>query len=88
MDRIGVRELRQHASRYLQRVVSGEVLEITDRGRAVARLVPVLADHWADMIASGKVTSADDPTDIAEESPADYGIAAGATLAAMRADER
>ena len=88
MDRIGVRELRQHASRYLQRVVSGEVLEITDRGRAVARLVPVAADHWADMVASGQVTSADDSTDIAEESPADYGIEPGATLTTMRAEER
>ena len=41
MDRIGVRELRQHASRYLARVANGEAIEVTDRGRPVARLVPV-----------------------------------------------
>jgi prevent-host-death family protein len=41
MERIGVRELRQHASRYLARVRAGETIEVTDRGRPVARLVPV-----------------------------------------------
>ena len=41
MDRIGVRELRQNASKYLARVEKGETLEITDRGRPVALLTPV-----------------------------------------------
>lgn len=41
MDAIGVRELRQHASRYLARVEAGEELGITNNGRLVARLVPV-----------------------------------------------
>jgi len=40
MDRIGVRELRQNASRYLHRVEAGETIEITERGRLVALLVP------------------------------------------------
>ena len=40
MERIGVRELRQHASRYLDRVKSGETVEVTERGRLVALLVP------------------------------------------------
>lgn len=40
METIGVRELRQHASRYLARVANGESLEVTDRGRPVARLIP------------------------------------------------
>lgn len=40
MERIGVRELRQHASRYLERVKSGETVEVTERGRLVALLVP------------------------------------------------
>jgi prevent-host-death family protein len=41
MHRIGVRELRQHASRWLRRVAAGESFEVTDRGRPVALLVPV-----------------------------------------------
>ncbi|CAN5836572.1 type II toxin-antitoxin system Phd/YefM family antitoxin [soil metagenome] len=88
MDRIGVRELRQHASRHLARVARGEMLEITDRGRPVARLVPVTTDAWADMITSGKVTPAEDQTDVADEVPGDYDVDASAVLAALRAGER
>ncbi len=40
MERIGVRELRQHASRYLRLVQDGETVEVTQRGKPVARLVP------------------------------------------------
>jgi prevent-host-death family protein len=40
MERIGVRELRQHASRYLDRVKAGETVEVTERGRLVALLTP------------------------------------------------
>jgi len=39
--RVGVRELRQNLSVYLERVVAGEALQVTDRGRAVAMLVPL-----------------------------------------------
>lgn len=40
MERIGVRELRQHASRYLDLVKRGETVEVTERGKLIARLVP------------------------------------------------
>jgi prevent-host-death family protein len=40
MERIGVRELRQHASRYLDLVKSGATVEVTERGKLVALLVP------------------------------------------------
>ena len=39
--RAGVRELRQNASKLLDRVAAGESIEITNHGRAVARLVPI-----------------------------------------------
>lgn len=42
METIGVRELRQHASRWLRRVAEGETYEITVRGVPVARLSPVV----------------------------------------------
>ena len=35
---VGVRELRQNLSRYLDRVKLGEALVVTERGREVARL--------------------------------------------------
>lgn len=40
MDSVGVREMRQNLSRFLERVEDGESFEITARGRPVARLVP------------------------------------------------
>jgi len=41
MKTIGIRELRQQASKHLREVEAGETIEVTDRGRPVARLVPV-----------------------------------------------
>ena len=40
MASVGIRELRQHLSRYIDRVKEGESLTVTERGREVARLVP------------------------------------------------
>jgi prevent-host-death family protein len=39
--RVGVRELRQNLSVYLERVIAGERLEVTDRGNPVAMLIPI-----------------------------------------------
>jgi prevent-host-death family protein len=41
---VGVRELRQNLSRYLERVKGGETLTVTERGHEVARLVPSRPD--------------------------------------------
>jgi prevent-host-death family protein len=41
MKQIGIRELNQHASRVIDRVRNGEVIEVTDRGKPVARVVPI-----------------------------------------------
>ncbi len=55
MERIGVRELRQNASRYLRRVAEGESIEITDRGRPVAVLVPARRRGWDALVEEGRV---------------------------------
>jgi len=86
--RIGVRELRQHASRYLALVQRGEVVEVTDRGRLVARLVPAEEDSWEQLVASGRVTPAEPDVDILDLKPADYGVSLSAALAELREDER
>lgn len=39
--RVGIRELRQNASKYIERVKAGETLEVTERGRPVAILAPL-----------------------------------------------
>jgi prevent-host-death family protein len=41
MERIGIRELRQHASTWVAKVQAGATIEITSHGRLVARLVPL-----------------------------------------------
>ena len=41
MDRIGVRELRQYASKYLDRVKRGESIEVTERGVPIAVIGPL-----------------------------------------------
>lgn len=40
MQAVGVRELKAHLSAYLKRVQAGERVTVTDRGRAIAALVP------------------------------------------------
>lgn len=40
MATAGIRELRQYLSRYIDRVKAGETIEVTERGRVVAALVP------------------------------------------------
>ena len=39
-ERIGIRELRQHASRYVAMAKAGMRVPVTDRGKLVAYLVP------------------------------------------------
>lgn len=39
-SRVGVRELRQNLSVYLDRVKDGETLVVTEHGRPVAQLIP------------------------------------------------
>jgi prevent-host-death family protein len=40
-QRIGIRELRQHASVYVDLVERGYTVDITNRGRLVAQMIPV-----------------------------------------------
>lgn len=39
-ERIGIRELRQHASRYVALAKAGKRVPVTERGKLVAYLVP------------------------------------------------
>ena len=88
MQRIGVRELRQHASRYLALVARGERVEVTDRGRPVAMLVPVRGAAWDDLLDTGRILPPADALDLADEVPLEYGVEASRALRAMRDQER
>jgi prevent-host-death family protein len=89
---VGVRELRQNLSVYLERVVLGESLEVTDRGRVVAMLVPLrlgatLVDR---LIASGRATPAtrrlEDVPRLRGRVPRDLGARAQRALQGHRED--
>jgi prevent-host-death family protein len=91
MRSIGVRELRQQASRYLREVERGEAIEVTDRGRPVARLVPIAPSSRADvLLATGQLSpSTGDPLALGAPLAPRPGVRLpSAELAAMRAEER
>jgi prevent-host-death family protein len=91
MERIGVRELRQHASRYLHRVEQGETVEVTQRGRPVARLVPLdrAATERERLIATGRLRPASRPFALPDRVPLPPGVPDTATiLDELREDRR
>jgi prevent-host-death family protein len=71
--RVGVRELRQNLSVYLDRVKAGETLEVTEHGQPVAQLGPRATKPLSiidQMIADGRATPATiRPRDIPPPSP-------------------
>ena len=50
MRRVGVRALQQNAAGVLKEVRRGGRVEVTDRGRPVARLVPARGDDMLDAL--------------------------------------
>ena len=81
---VGIRELRNHLSRYLDRVRDGEEVVVTDRGRAIARVVPVDGERVLDrLIAEGVVTPARQP-----KRPAARPIKAQGTVSDLVGDQR
>lgn len=57
----GVRELRQSASQLLALVSTGEIIEITDRGNLVARLVPPTKSLYEEYLAARLIKAPRDP---------------------------
>jgi prevent-host-death family protein len=60
MKAVGVRELKQNASTVLDRVKAGESIQVTERGRPVALIVPIPRPESAveRLIAEGRATRA------------------------------
>ena len=54
--RIGIRELREDLSRIIRQVRKGKVVEVTDHGHPVARLVPIAAaSALSELVGEGTV---------------------------------
>src|SRR6202453_1289867 len=91
--RIGIRELRQHASVYVDLVERGYTVDITNRGRLVAQMVPVRdpdspLERW---IARGVIERAEDEGSVLEIEPytgAPSGASASGALGELRAGEQ
>ncbi|HUP69364.1 MAG TPA: type II toxin-antitoxin system prevent-host-death family antitoxin [Acidimicrobiales bacterium] len=84
MTEIGIRELRDHLSRYLEMVQGGEEVVVTDRGRAIARVLPMSGERTIDrLIAEGLVTPA-----AKRKQPASRPIKAAGTVSDLVPDQR
>jgi prevent-host-death family protein len=89
MAKVGVRELRQNLSKYLDRVKEGESLEVTEHGREVARLVPSRATAYTELAARFGVQAPSERLEEIAARLAPTGAAAGTTdafLAEARVD--
>jgi prevent-host-death family protein len=91
-ERVGVRELRQNLSRYLERVKAGESLTVTEHGREVARLVPsgVLDPAYAELAERFGATVPTEPLEAIIDRMSGTAFPAGTTdawLAESRRDD-
>ena len=81
----GVRELRDHLSRYLDVVRDGQEVTVTDHGKAVALLVPLDRPRALDrLIAEGLVKPARTP----KQARSTRGIRSKGTVSDLVAEQR
>ncbi|MBA2463125.1 MAG: type II toxin-antitoxin system prevent-host-death family antitoxin [Actinobacteria bacterium] len=91
MHVIGIRELRQQASKYLREVEGGETIEVTDRGRPVALIVPIPSTGSVQsLVGAGRLTeSVGDALGLGDPLEPAAGVALpSAAIAEARAGER
>ena len=62
MDSVGIRELKNNLSHYVKKVMAGNRIIVTDRGRVVAELVPprpdLLPSRYDELVSSGVIRPA------------------------------
>ena len=90
---VGIRELRQQTSALLKRVVKGEVIEVTDHGHPIARIVPLRGGVLEQLVLERRATEGTgDLLGLAEElglpAPAHGSDLPSEALASLRIDER
>ncbi len=62
---VGMRELSQRTAKIIALVREGGTVEVTDRGKIVARIVPAVDDRYEQLVAAGVIRPAKRPFDIA-----------------------
>lgn len=87
MNEVGIRALKQNASEVVAAAASGEPVTITDRGRPVARLVPLRGGRLAGLKEDGRVRMPKRSlSELPPRRPAPLDV--GAALRQARYDER
>lgn len=74
---VGIRELKNALSRYIERVESGEIVTVTKRGKPVARVIPAgISPGMAKLIEEGvvkwsgkKISQLPEPTPLIGDGP-------------------
>ena len=61
---VGIRELRQQASRVLDLVKKGEVIIVTERGTPIAEIVPIKKSKLQILLDQGAIMHAKEPFDL------------------------
>lgn len=89
---MGIRELRQNLSVYVKRIQEeGRAYEVTERGRPVARLLPLEdrpMSRYERMVAEGRITPAKgDLRSLPEPLPAPTGTPLSQVIFEMRDEE-
>jgi prevent-host-death family protein len=90
---VGIRELRQQASAVLKRVAAGEIIEVTDHGHPIARIVPLRPGPLDQLVVEGRATPADgDLLDLLDDlslpAPPSGAVLPSVALAELRRRER
>jgi prevent-host-death family protein len=92
-EHVGIRALRQQVSVVLKRVAEGEVITVSDRGRPVARIVPLNGSTMDQLVAEGRATGAEGSllvvgAELGLPVPSTGGTPPTQALADLRSDER
>ena len=83
---VGIKELRDGLSRYLDRVRNGGTITVTDHGRPIARIRPVgRLTNYEQMKLDGRITPAQRPKG---QAPDPVELAGGGTVSEFIAEQR
>jgi prevent-host-death family protein len=83
-ERMGIRELRDTLTATIRRVRRGATVEITHRGRAVARLAPIGEDRIEDLLQAGDIG----PAESLGWPPRRFPVTTGVTASQALEDDR
>jgi prevent-host-death family protein len=88
-NRVGIRELKQNASKVIQEVKEGEIITVTEHGVPVAKIVPISTDRYQELIDDGTLIPPTKKFDIRNIKPIKLpdGITSELLLAAEREDK-